>query len=152
MTAVAFDPVHRAPHYNFGTIEVIDVIQDWHLNFTLGCALKYIARAGRKGSPADELQDLEKAVWNVQRHIVWLRAHPNNVHLVEPRQISVRDVLLDWNLRHQRAELVTELSSATLVEQNRFAPFCEVLSGFLDLEILVREEADRFREELEASR
>lgn len=35
-----------------------DVIRDWGLNFNLGSALKYIARAGRKGNT---VEDLEKA-------------------------------------------------------------------------------------------
>lgn len=34
--------VNHPKHYNFGTIEVIDVIEDWNLNFCLGKAIKYI--------------------------------------------------------------------------------------------------------------
>lgn len=46
-------------HYTAGRkYEPKDVIRDWRLNFNLGSALKYIARAGRKG---DIVEDLEKA-------------------------------------------------------------------------------------------
>lgn len=46
--------------------EAIDVIEAWGLGFNLGNALKYIARAGRKGNA---VEDLEKAAWYVQREI-----------------------------------------------------------------------------------
>lgn len=46
-------------HYTAGRkYEPKDVIRDWGLNFNLGSALKYIARAGRKGNT---VEDLEKA-------------------------------------------------------------------------------------------
>lgn len=46
-------------HYTEGRkFEPKDVIRDWGLNFNLGSALKYIARAGRKGNT---VEDLEKA-------------------------------------------------------------------------------------------
>ena len=51
--------VHSPKHYTEGRkYEPKDVIRDWGLNFNLGSAVKYIARAGRKD---DEVQDLEKA-------------------------------------------------------------------------------------------
>lgn len=62
------DPVHKPAHYNFGRFEVIDVIEDWGLGYHLGNVIKYVARAPHKG---EELQDLEKAVWYLQRKI-WL--------------------------------------------------------------------------------
>lgn len=51
--------VKSPKHYTEGRrFEPKDVIRDWRLNFNLGSALKYIARAGRKG---DIVEDLEKA-------------------------------------------------------------------------------------------
>ncbi|MBN3010167.1 DUF3310 domain-containing protein [Ruthenibacterium lactatiformans] len=52
--------VEHPSHYNIGKYEVIDVINDWRLNFQLGNAIKYIARAGRK-DPSKTVEDLEKA-------------------------------------------------------------------------------------------
>ena len=48
--------------------EVIDVIDAWKLNFNLGNAIKYIARAGRK-DPNKTKEDLSKAIWYIQNQI-----------------------------------------------------------------------------------
>lgn len=63
------DIVNHPPHYTFGTIEVIDVIEDWGLEFHLGNTVKYIARSKHKGR---ELEDLKKAQWYLNRKIVQL--------------------------------------------------------------------------------
>jgi len=60
------DPVNHPSHYTSGGIETIDVIEAWCLGFHLGNAVKYISRAGRKGS---ELEDLKKARWYLDRAI-----------------------------------------------------------------------------------
>lgn len=60
------DLVNHPPHYTFGRLEVIDVLEDWGLGFHLGNAVKYIARAEHKG---DALQDLKKARWYLDREI-----------------------------------------------------------------------------------
>ena len=48
--------------------EVIDVINAWELNFSLGNAIKYIARAGKK-DPNKEIEDLEKAKFYIEMQI-----------------------------------------------------------------------------------
>ena len=48
--------------------ETIKVIEAWGLNFTLGNALKYISRAGKK-DPAKTVEDLRKALFYVQYEI-----------------------------------------------------------------------------------
>lgn len=58
--------VNHPSHYNVGKIEVIDAIEDWNLNFNLGNAVKYIARADHKGEP---VEDLEKALWYIRHEI-----------------------------------------------------------------------------------
>lgn len=55
-------PQHYAQFKN----EPIDIIEEWGLNFNLGNALKYIARAGHKD---DMVQDLEKAVYYINYEI-----------------------------------------------------------------------------------
>ena len=62
------DQVNHPSHYTFGNYEVIDVIEDWDLDMHRGCAVKYIARAGRK-SQETMIQDLEKAIFYLQRRI-----------------------------------------------------------------------------------
>ena len=62
------DMVNSPKHYTFGTIEVIDVIEDWGLDkeFYLANVIKYIARAKHKG---DELESYKKAQWYLSRKI-----------------------------------------------------------------------------------
>ena len=60
-----YDPVEKPEHYNQG-VEVIDVIEDYKLNYHLGNVIKYICRAKFKGK---ELEDLDKAKWYLDREI-----------------------------------------------------------------------------------
>jgi hypothetical protein len=60
------DPVNHPAHYKVGGIETIDFIEAKRLNYNMGNAVKYIARADHKGN---RKQDLEKAVWYLQREI-----------------------------------------------------------------------------------
>ena len=55
-------------HYTYGDYQAIDVIEDWKLNYHLGNALKYICRAGKK-DPSKKAEDLEKAIWYLEREI-----------------------------------------------------------------------------------
>lgn len=60
--------INQPSHYNDGKIEVIDFIEDKHLNFHRGNAVKYIARAGKKDK-SKEVEDLKKAQWYIEREI-----------------------------------------------------------------------------------
>lgn len=61
--------VDHPDHYmNASGHEVIDVIEAWCLDFNLGNAIKYIARAGKK-SPEKKSEDLQKAIWYINRNI-----------------------------------------------------------------------------------
>jgi len=60
------DAVNHPSHYNIGTIEVIDVIEDWGLGFHAGNIVKYVARAPHKGK---EVEDLQKARFYLDRLI-----------------------------------------------------------------------------------
>jgi len=62
------DDVNRPSHYTYGSIEVIDYIEDKKLGFHLGNSVKYISRAGKK-DPSKYIQDLEKAIWYLKREI-----------------------------------------------------------------------------------
>lgn len=55
------DVVSHPSHYTDGKIEVIDFIRDKKLDFCRGNIVKYVARAGKKGDKAKELEDLKKA-------------------------------------------------------------------------------------------
>lgn len=60
------DAVNHPAHYTHSSVEPIDAIEAWKLNFHLGCAVKYIARCEHKGRP---IEDLEKARWYLDREI-----------------------------------------------------------------------------------
>ena len=60
------EQVNHPKHYNAGKIEAIDVIEDWKLNFSLGCVIKYLCQAEYKDST---IQDLEKALWYLNREV-----------------------------------------------------------------------------------
>ena len=62
------EQVNHPKHYNHGKFEVIDVIEDWDLDFHIGNVVKYVSRAGRKNDDT-ELQDLKKALWYLTRKI-----------------------------------------------------------------------------------
>jgi predicted DNA-binding transcriptional regulator AlpA len=66
------DIINNPPHYTEGReIEPISVIEDWQLEYHLGQALKYISRAGRKKGNNSLSQDLNKAIWYLERRI-WI--------------------------------------------------------------------------------
>lgn len=69
--------VNHPKHYNSGKYEVIDVIEDWKLGFNLGNAVKYIARCEHKGKKSE---DLDKALWYLQREIGKKKSTPNYIH------------------------------------------------------------------------
>jgi hypothetical protein len=53
-------------YYTRGTIECWDFIRDQQLNYHLGCAVKYICRAGHKDS---KRKDLEKAIHYLENEL-----------------------------------------------------------------------------------
>jgi len=63
------DPVNHPSHYNShpSGVECITVTE--HMNFCIGNAVKYLWRAGEKGSL---LEDLKKARWYIDREIARL--------------------------------------------------------------------------------
>lgn len=60
------DIINHPAHYTVGRYETIDGIEHFQLGYHNGNAFKYISRAGKK-SKETEIQDLEKALWYIQR-------------------------------------------------------------------------------------
>lgn len=58
------DDVNRPAHYTQFPVEVIEITE--HLGFCIGNVVKYCCRAKFKGN---ELKDLEKAQWYLNREI-----------------------------------------------------------------------------------
>lgn len=68
ISETSFDDINWPKHYNTGTIEVIDAIESWDLDFRLANVIKYVVRAGKKDLTKTK-QDLDKAIWYIQRFI-----------------------------------------------------------------------------------
>lgn len=62
------DPVNNPEHYTDGGVETIDFIEAKGLGYHLGNVVKYISRAGKKGTN-NGLEDLRKAQWYLARAI-----------------------------------------------------------------------------------
>jgi hypothetical protein len=60
--------VNHPDHYQGNRFEVIDIIEDYELGFNLGNAIKYILRSDKKDN---KNQDLQKALWYIQREITY---------------------------------------------------------------------------------
>jgi predicted Zn-dependent protease len=81
-------------YYTRGSIEVWDFIRDQGLNYHLGCAIKYIARAGYKDSAE---QDLKKAIHYLENELSHLTSTGNRVPLRLQRP--------EWGCSSEEAEV-----------------------------------------------
>ena len=79
---MSYEKVNQPEHYTGDGITAMEVIAAFKLNFALGNVAKYILRAGRKPGE-EEVQDLEKATWYLQRQLEAARVravkHENKV-------------------------------------------------------------------------
>jgi hypothetical protein len=79
MTPAKTEWVNHPAHYGGDTTyEVIKVLETWGItDFCLGNAIKYIARHRKKNYLLEnkQIEDLEKAVWYLQRRIQQLKSN-----------------------------------------------------------------------------
>lgn len=68
------DLINHPPHYTYGGIEVLDVIEGWGCNYHVGNTVKYLARAGHKD---DAVSDLKKAAFYLKRYWHGVRNKPS---------------------------------------------------------------------------
>lgn len=88
-----YDVVRKPEHYNYSNIQPKDVIRAWGLNFNLGSAVKYIARAGHKD---DIIQDLSKAIQFIQFELEYYNDHVLNGQCESTVMDYVADKILDY--------------------------------------------------------
>lgn len=71
------EQVNHPKHYQSTdpTYETINVIEAWGLDFCLGNVVKYVSRAGKKGN---EIEDLKKAMWYLERKINQIKSNDTN--------------------------------------------------------------------------
>lgn len=86
MSADKVDMVNHPPHYEgvIPGIECIDVVEN--MCYNRGAAVKYIWRAGHK-YPEKEIEDLQKAVWYLNREIERLKKR---------QQKATKDGTIPW--------------------------------------------------------
>ena len=66
------DAVNHPAHYTQGKIECIDYIIDKKLSYCLGNAIKYITRCELKNGGRNRVEDLQKAVFYINKQIaIW---------------------------------------------------------------------------------
>ena len=88
-----YDVVKKPEHYNYSKIQPKDVIRAWGLNFNLGSAVKYIARAGHKD---DIIQDLSKAIQFIQFELEYYNDHVLNGQCESTVMDYVADKILEY--------------------------------------------------------
>jgi len=82
------EAVNHPAHYGGNTTyEAIKVIEAWNLGFCLGNALKYICRATYKGN---QLEDLQKARWYLDRKIAAIEANERTSHSEPSSSASIQ--------------------------------------------------------------
>lgn len=79
--------VNHPAHYGgeSNPFEPIKIIEHYDLNFMLGNCIKYVLRAGKKGN---KLEDLEKALWNLQREVDNMK---NKSNIIEEMESQLRE-------------------------------------------------------------
>ena len=143
------DLIHKASHYNYGSIEVIDVIRDWNLNFCLGNTLKYIARADHKGTA---IQDLRKAKEYINMEIEYRRQHKTCKWLrklkakFRKQKYDAFAVAKDWNIQGWLLSSLVGLSSVESSDND--VAYLRTIKCYLDTEIMIRESATITREQI----
>lgn len=113
-----------------------DVIREFNFNFNLGCAVKYISRAGRK-DPSKHVEDLKKALNYLQFEQSAIYNNFFNTTADKPDEIYTRrlniddgvayykmaKVSFDWNLSDELSLALMNLVSCQITNYNTFVYF-----------------------------
>lgn len=85
--AMKHDDVNHPSHYTShpSGVECIQITE--HMNFNLGNAIKYVWRAGLKNE-ATTVQDLEKAVFYINREIARIRPEEQSCHKTQASETT----------------------------------------------------------------
>ena len=81
------ETVNHPPHYatHPSGVEAVDIAE--HLSFNLGNAFKYVWRAKKKGK---QEEDLEKAIWYLEREVRFFKLTGENMELFYPARLNAR--------------------------------------------------------------
>ena len=131
--------VNHPAHYNTGKIEVITVIEDWDLDFSLGNAIKYIGRAGHK-NPDKIIEDLEKAIWYIERHKKYGKFGITTIIRYNIRRwfddaYTIEEIVNDWNLNSSLRCVIEKIYFSRLKSKEYRDFYLDVAISFLESEI-----------------
>ena len=112
--------VTHPKHYNQGKIEVIEFIEDKALGFHRGNAVKYLCRAGLK-DPTKFVEDLQKAIWYIQREIEILVADRPR----RPNEMNFDSEKYDAEESENKAALKADSHKPN--DMHPLTPLCEAL-------------------------
>lgn len=142
------DNVNHPSHYTDGKFEVLDFIEERKLNFCIGNAVKYVARAGKK-DPNKEIEDLDKARFYISREIK--RLERLNVIDYKPvcieRKIDIFDFVEDKKLNNNRASTIYYIDQyadcKTIIEA---IMFLKIAKPYISHEILLLRNKEQSKE------
>jgi len=95
------DEINHPPHYTFGKLEVIEIIEAWGVGYHIGNVIKYVARCKHKDRFID---DLKKALWYLNRFVdrrCHVNINPPSCHILQDSPYDIACVLADWDLGKQ---------------------------------------------------
>ena len=122
------EQVDHPSHYNQGKFEVIDVIESEHFDFHLGNAFKYLSRAGKK-DPSKFIEDLEKALWYLNRSLNGRNKKPvNPMEYINDMQFSGLLSVVINELFNANEEEIADNRNTSLYMATHF------LKNYIDLE------------------
>lgn len=105
------EKINHPSHYNQGSIETIDLIEDWDLDFCLGNTIKYISRAGFKKNNSAE-QDLKKAYWYLKREISIVSKQDFTENKKNKYKYTPSEVCSDWRLDCYTSTTIMQIFSS----------------------------------------
>jgi hypothetical protein len=127
---ISMEKINHPEHYNQTDIEVIDVIESYELNFSLGNSVKYLLRCGLKHE--DIAEDIHKAIWYLKRSL------KNTIPTVRPKfPIPTRKVLANRVLPVEvENALFCLLRGLGTTDKDRYKTIAEdaISSAILELE------------------
>jgi len=138
VTLPQYDIIQKAPHYNTGDYEVIEVIKEYNLGFCLGNAVKYIARAGRKDA-SKTIEDLKKACYYIEREVSYINSNKFEVDFKGTDFVRPHVIVNDWKLNFNLGTAVSNIlyisMSNTTMGGTRQLAHLEISLNCLKIEI-----------------
>ena len=124
------DLVNHPPHYAFSKIEVIEIIERWHVAPHIANVIKYIARYDKKEKP---LEDLKKSLWYLDRYIQYIKdggSPPPAAYYVREKEYCPENVIHEWKMVKPFSDILALLFYSRWVEaRNLLSTHIETLNS-----------------------